>query len=107
MINTYCVKSCADLNKIAHVIENESIKYLKSSDYNYAFNKKTGIFIRYGKTVDDDPDWSEFGPEIADIEISTICHQGCEFCYKSNTPFGENMDLETFKKVLNKFVDKI
>ena len=48
--------------------------------------------------------YSPFGPEIADIEISTVCSgvDGvgvCKFCYKSNTPKGENMTLETFKKV--------
>jgi len=43
-------------------------------------------------------------PEIADIEISTACKQGCAFCYKDNKISGENMSLETFKKVFSKLV---
>ena len=56
---------------------------------------------------------SVFGPEIADIEISTICHGippvgmdkpvPCKFCYKSNSGRGENMSLDTFKQIFHKF----
>lgn len=90
----------------ARVRENDDYKRVESPNYTYNFNKKTGLFFRVGKTRDDDPDWSSFGPEIADIEIGTICHQGCEFCYKSNTAIGKNMDLQTFKKVLDKLINK-
>jgi hypothetical protein len=79
-------------------------KIMTSSDgsYNSIFNKETGFFARWGKTADEDPEWCKYGPEIADIEISTICHNGCKFCYKSNTPCGTYMTLETFKKVFAK-----
>jgi hypothetical protein len=82
--------------------ENEETKIVSSPDYKFSFNKKTGAFARWGKTLKDDPLFSPFGPELADIEISTVCHQGCLACYKSNTPNGENMSLETFKKVFSK-----
>jgi len=72
----------------------------------------TGRFLRWGKKYEDDPQWSPFGPEILDIEISTSCHgipkKGCEkpqicsHCYKSANPSGKNMSLETFKKIFNK-----
>lgn len=84
------------------VIENKNIKLLKSEDYNYIFNKNDGFFARWGKTEDEDPDMSPVGPEILDIEVSTICNAGCSYCYKSNTSKGYNMSLNTFQEVLNK-----
>jgi len=87
---------------IAKIVEDQTTKYLKSPDYNYAFNKKTGMFLRWGKTAEDDPDFSPFGPEIADIEITTKCGNGCLECYKSNTDVGENMSLETFRNLFSK-----
>lgn len=81
-------------------------KFLISKDYNYFFNKKTGFFARWGKTKDDDPDYSPFGPEIADIEVTTKCDgingKVCSFCYKANTPNGINMSFETFKGIFDK-----
>jgi hypothetical protein len=90
------------LGNAATIMENDKFKQLRSPSYKFIHSKKDGTFLRYGETIHDDPDWSPFGPEIADIEISTICSQGCEFCYKSNTSVGENMDLETFKIVFEK-----
>jgi radical SAM protein with 4Fe4S-binding SPASM domain len=52
------------------------------------------------------------GPEIADIEISTVCNgigksmetrKPCSWCYKTNTGVGENMSFETFKTIFAKF----
>jgi hypothetical protein len=90
----------------AKILENESVKKLQSETYNYHFDKKTGFFARWGKTKEDDPDYSPFGPEIADIEISTICNgvEGvgpCKFCYKANTKQGTYMNFETFKKLFH------
>ena len=88
------------------------IKRIASPGYNLVFDSKTGFMARWGKTKDDDPLMCPVGPEIADIEISTICHgigpdmarrRPCSFCYKSNTGHGENMSLETFKKVFALF----
>jgi hypothetical protein len=84
---------------------------IRSENYNFNFDKKTGFFQRWGKTLEDNPEYSAFGPEILDIEVTTICHgvtglngkkAVCNFCYKSNTPCGVNMSLDTFKKVLDK-----
>jgi len=84
------------------LLEDNITKCIISPNYNYIFGKKTGLFMRWGKTKEDDPEWSEFGPEIADIEISTICHEGCKFCYKSNMVNGKNMTLNTFKSIFLK-----
>ena len=84
------------------LLENKYLKIVRSPNYNYNFNKKTGYFERWGKTEDDDPTFSPFGPEILDLEISTICNKGCQFCYKGNSPQGENMSYETFKNIFHK-----
>jgi hypothetical protein len=84
-------------------------KKVRSENYNYNFDKKSGKFYRWGKSLKDDPDFAP-APEILDIEVSTICNgvpdkngakKPCSFCYKSNTPNGKNMSLETFKKVID------
>lgn len=79
--------------------ESSECKVCIAKDYNYVFSKTNGYFERWGKTRDDDPQYSPYGPEIADIEISTICTRGCKTCYKSNTQVGKNMSIGTFKKV--------
>lgn len=88
------------------IFENNNFKLVRSKNYNYNFNKKNGFFMRWGKDKEDDPLFSPFGPEIADIEVTTICHgiggKLCEFCYKANTPKGKNMSLETFKELFHK-----
>lgn len=78
-------------------------KVLSSPGYNFVFRRDDGFFARWGRTFQEDPDYSPYGPEIADIEISTICHgvgHPCRFCYKQNGPVGQNMSLATFKKIL-------
>ena len=84
------------------ITEQPHTKHISSQFYNYSFDKDTGLFSRWGVTKEDDPTWSQFGPEILDIEISTVCNQGCKHCYKSNESVGKNMSLETFKKIFNK-----
>jgi len=94
-----------------HTYIDGDMKYLRSSNYNYNFNLKTGYFARWGKFESEDPEWCEFGPEIADIEISTKCHginhgnpggSSCKFCYKSNNPKDSiNMSLDTYIQILD------
>ena len=78
------------------------IRTFSSKDYNWTFDTVTGLFNRWGDTIKDNPQYSEFGPEILDIEVSTICHQGCKFCYKNNTSIGKNMSFKIFKTILDK-----
>ncbi len=82
------------------VFENKNSKILRSLNYNYNFNKSNGFFMRWGEKPENDPQFSPFGPEIADIEITSICSMGCNYCYKSNTSIGSNMSLDTFKKII-------
>lgn len=104
------------------IIENDKFTMGISLDYNFAFEKRTGFFKRWGRTVEDDPDYSPFGPEILDLEISSSvrpedehlydknrlvydggCLGKCEFCYKSNGNFPTyNMNIEEFKTILSK-----
>lgn len=98
-------------NEKAIVVENEKVKIIKSNNFNNVFFKYNGKNMTWGKTEKEDPSFSPFGPIIADIEISTICHgpknsEGidtpCKFCYKSNNPCGKNMTLEEFKELFHK-----
>lgn len=84
----------------------------RSENYNWQMNMKTGHFQRWGKTLKDNPSFSPFGPELLDIEISTICHgiedvktgkrTPCSHCYKTASPRGKNMSLDTFKEIFGK-----
>lgn len=90
---------------IATIIDTDKRKTLISENYKFIFDKKTGEFARWGKTLEDDGDPNVSLPEIVDMEISTICHgvgTPCKFCYKSNTSKGEYMTFETFKKIFTK-----
>ena len=79
------------------------LKCFKSPGYNFVFNMEDGFFARWGKNKEDDPEYSPFGPEILDIEISTVCSRACPWCYKSNTAQGRYMNFATFKKMFDKF----
>ena len=96
---------------IWNVYEGSLFKFTVNDSHTYHcyFNKTNGLNIRFGKTIDDDPDYCELGPEIADIEIVTgscpkISSENCRWCYKNNTSTaGKVMTLEQFKKVINSF----
>lgn len=88
------------------------IKRIDLEGYHLRFDTETGLMARWGKTPDDDPQLCPIGPEIADIEISTVCHgigktwatrRPCPWCYKSNTGTGENMNIGKFRTILSKF----
>lgn len=87
------------------ILETSRSKAVLSPDYNYAFNKKNGYFLRWGTLPKDDPEYSPFGPEILDLEISAgRCKGGCKFCYKQNGPDKTeiNMTFEQFKIIFKK-----
>lgn len=88
-------------NKDITLIDGKHLKVIRSDEYNYIFNKTNGFFARWGKDKKDDPKMAVF-PEILDIEVTTICNNGCPFCYKGNSSNGKNMSLETFKNILDK-----
>jgi hypothetical protein len=96
------------------VLDAPTVKVCISENYNYTFDKINGDFKRWGKTYEEDPQFSPVFAEIADIEITTACagaltkingkeiRKPCAFCYKSNTPNGYNMSFETFKKIIDR-----
>lgn len=95
-----------------YMIENNGpFKFLMSEDVNYVFNRQTGFSAVWGKTKEDDPDFSPYGPFIADIEVTTICKGPggnlCPFCYKANTPNGDYMSFDLFEKVFDKLPDTL
>jgi MoaA/NifB/PqqE/SkfB family radical SAM enzyme len=79
-------------------------KRFESDEVNYVFNLRTGLMQTWGATIQEDPQFSPYGPFIADIEITTKCNgikgKLCPYCYKSNTPNGVNMSFDTFKNVI-------
>lgn len=78
-------------------------KIVESENYNYTFNFKNGLFLRWGKNKEEDPLYAPF-PEILDLEISSgPCSQKCKFCYKENGsgPL-KNMSFGTFKNIFHK-----
>ena len=91
---------------MGEMIDTPHIKLFKTKDYNFIYNKVDGFFARWGAKFEDDPQWSPFGPEIADIEISSgECSGRCPFCYKSNGENGgkaQNMTLDQFKQLFSK-----
>ena len=93
------------------IVDSKDKKIVKSKNYNYVFDKKTGRFARWGKDMQDDPQYAPF-PEILDIEITKSCggipdengvEAPCKFCYKSNIPGRESMSFETFRTIFDKF----
>lgn len=78
------------------------IKYISVPSYTSIFNSKNGTFARCGDTVDENPSLCPLGPEVMYIELSTVCHQGCPWCYKSNRAIGTNMSLEMFTSIVSK-----
>jgi hypothetical protein len=105
------------------VIDSAITKAVIGPEYNTLYHRwkscgdqllPSGELLRWGKTIEDDPDYSPIGPEIADIEISsggcpgilsTSGRQvGCSFCYKNNNPTAsvKNMNFNTYKEVLDK-----
>lgn len=73
--------------------------------YNYRYDVSSGHFMRWGKTVNDDPVMAPV-PEILDIEVTDICKgpggKLCPFCYKANTPMGTYMPFETFATIIDR-----
>lgn len=87
--------------RLKRIINDNTITVL-SDTYNYIFDRNTGYFMRWGNKIYTSPFMSPIGPEILDIEISTVCSYGCSFCYKNNNKNGKNMSLITFDSIIDK-----
>jgi iron-sulfur cluster protein len=90
---------------IGNLVKTSDKSIFYSKDYKFTFDKKSGMFVRWGETTKDNGKLELGLPEIADIEISTICNGingiPCSFCYKGNTGTGTYMNFDTFKKVFH------
>ena len=82
----------------------------ESHTYHCFFSKLDGFNLRFGKTIDDDPEYCGLGPEILDLEVSVNgCvpvpgSTNCRYCYKNNTNAKPtNMTFETFKQIVDSF----
>ena len=94
------------MNKNLIVKDNSDQKIIMSENINLVFQKSNGYTIMFGKNEET---YSDVGPFIADIEITTACkgipdingnYKVCPFCYKGNTSTGTYMTLEIYKNVL-------
>ena len=103
----YCVG-----NDTWHVFDSKRFKatFNDSHTYHCFFSKADGLNIRFGKTVDEDPNVCELGPEILDLEVSVNgCvpvpgSTNCRYCYKNNTNAKPtNMTFETFADIIHTF----
>lgn len=89
--------------------DNFKLTFCEDHSYNCFFSKTTGLNIRFGKEVEEDVEYCELGPEIADIEIVTgscpkVNSENCRWCYKNNTSApGKVMTLEDFQEVISRF----
>ena len=84
----------------------EKHRLVDTPDYRYIFNNENGTLVRWGCKKEIDPLYSPLGPEILDIEVSTICNGidsiPCTHCYKENTGNGANMTFGMFERIFRK-----
>ena len=69
-------------------------------DYHFWADEKTGITVRWGKTIRENPRFAPV-PELADISISNHCTKGCSFCYRDSRNNHEWMSVEDYCNVLD------
>jgi intein/homing endonuclease len=81
-----------------NIYENDRFKHLRSEFANYDFDKFTGEMTTWGKTKEEDAELFP-GPTIADIEITTICTNGCEFCLVKDTMISTNKGLKPIQDI--------
>lgn len=86
------------------VYEDDVYKLYRSDEANYDFNKRDGVALMWGKTVNDDP--IKFpSPNILDLEITTRCTgingKVCAYCFPAGTKItmqdGSQKNIENIK----------
>ena len=88
------------------VLEDEEKKVLRSPKANYAFDKKEGTMITWGKTLKEEAE--DFpSPIVAEIELTNICSGNCKFCCNSNTTEGTYMSFEKYKELFHKLPNSL
>lgn len=101
-----------DFKEHAVVIGKNGDRVIRAKDgsFNLSFNYNTGLTVKFGHTLEENPTHCPWSPEIADIEVTTKCpgirradgsRVSCPWCYKSNTAVGDNMPFEKFKHIFD------
>lgn len=75
-------------------------KKFPKQHYSTLFNVKTGFFLRIEDLGFELPSWSESGPELLDISITSWCDRKCFRCYRSANTFGKHMKLEHYRQIM-------
>lgn len=76
-------------------------KAIFSPYYNYTFDKTNGHFARWGQTLEQDPLFAPFGPELLDISLTSRCNKHCTYCYQNSGLEGKDMSLPLFRHLLS------
>lgn len=71
-----------------------------SQHYKTVFNQKTGFFVRLEEDGQEEPFWSEDGPELLDISITNYCERCCDFCYRQANPSGTHISLNDVESIV-------
>lgn len=69
-------------------------------NYHFIANSKTGMTLRWGSTLADNPIFAPV-PELADISISNHCTKECTFCYRNSTINNEFLSLKDYCRILD------
>ena len=73
--------------------------------YKTVFSHKTGFFVRLEEDGYEEPFWSEDGPELLDLSITSYCERCCDFCYRSANPSGTHMPLRDIATIVKQAKD--
>ena len=73
------------------------VKIYKNGSYKVQINTKTGTKFLIGDKFE--PDF----PDSIDLKITQHCDWGCPFCYESSGPKGKHANIDTIKKIFEKF----
>jgi radical SAM protein with 4Fe4S-binding SPASM domain len=76
-----------------------------STDYNFVADTETGVTMRWGKNLLDNPKAAPL-PELVDISISNHCSKGCSYCYRDSTQNNEFISLEDYEYILKSLNDE-
>lgn len=71
-----------------------------SQHYKTVFSQKTGFFVRLEDDGQEEPFWSEDGPELLDLSITSYCERGCDFCYRQANPMGQHLSLNDIESIV-------
>ena len=93
------------------ILDRPTYKSCQSPNYNFFFRKNDGLFLEWGVTKEDNPDYAP-APNIVDFEISKVVDEnydvnalrynvinqacnGCKFCYKNANESQKTISMKT------------